>query len=113
MENPDEVKREQPFSLLLSANKLFNEIVDGDAKVLIHGIMDGYVTLDDEVILFDYKTDYVSMKDHEASLLKIEDRYRGQVNLYGEALRDILRRPVTHKYLYLLSSGDLVEIRDD
>jgi len=113
LENPDEVKREQPFSLLLSANKLFNEIVDGDAKVLIHGIMDGYVTLDDEVILFDYKTDYVSMKDHEASLLKIEDRYRGQVNLYGEALRDILRRPVTHKYLYLLSSGDLVEIRDD
>ncbi|WP_252903849.1 PD-(D/E)XK nuclease family protein [Secundilactobacillus oryzae] len=111
--HPAQVKREQPFSLLLSAQKLFGEIDDEEAKVLIHGIMDGYVVLPERVILYDFKTDYVAFNDKAASIEKIKERYRGQVNLYAEALADILDRPVTDKYLYLLASGDLVTIEGE
>ncbi|WP_125980963.1 helicase-exonuclease AddAB subunit AddA [Loigolactobacillus iwatensis] len=109
--NPDQVTREAPFSMLLPAKQLFADFnQQNDAPVLIHGIMDGYLVLSDQVILFDYKTDRVAKNKPDAGIQAIKQRYSGQLNLYAAALGQILKRPVTAKYLYLLAVGKLVAV---
>jgi len=109
--NPTQVKREVPFSLLLPAATLFKGIQESPTdSVLIHGIMDGYVLTNDACYLFDYKTDYVDPQNQTTAIAQIKTRYAGQLNLYSAALAQILKRPVTHQYLYLLSIGELVAL---
>lgn len=107
--SPKAVEREVMFSMTLPAGQVFAELpADLTDPILVHGIMDGYViTQDDEVILFDYKTDKVLGK---TGIQKIKERYQGQLNLYQLALEKILGKKVTHKYLYLLDNAQLVEI---
>ncbi|WP_252893778.1 PD-(D/E)XK nuclease family protein [Lentilactobacillus senioris] len=107
--NEKQTKREVPFSLLIPAQQIFTGFEnDTEQSVLIHGIIDGYTIANDELILFDYKTDHVAGSD---SVEQIVDRYKGQLELYGIALAHVLDRPVTHKYLFLLDSGETVEIK--
>ena len=47
--------REQAFSYVLEANEFFKSIQTDDL-MMIHGIIDGYIELDDEIIVFDYKS---------------------------------------------------------
>ncbi|KRM22240.1 helicase-exonuclease AddAB subunit AddA [Latilactobacillus graminis] len=109
--NPQQVQREVPFSLLLPAASLFAGLRSQDEdSLLIHGIMDGYLSTADECLLFDYKTDFVNPADPKAGIAAIKARYTGQINLYSAALTQITNRPVTGKYLYLLSIGQLVAI---
>ena len=103
--NGNSLKRETPFSLLLPAKTLFEDLKDSDEEILIHGIIDGYFINDGAVTIFDYKTD-----DVHDNIDEIVEKYRGQVNLYSEALTRIENVPVEHKYLYLLSINQLVEI---
>ena len=109
VKHADQTQREVPFSLLMPAEQIFTGFDnDGDQSVLIHGIIDGYTIADDEVVLFDYKTDHVTPKNATAQIV---DRYRGQLELYGLALAHVLDRPVSHKYLYLLATGETVEVK--
>ncbi|PWG00562.1 helicase-exonuclease AddAB subunit AddA [Levilactobacillus bambusae] len=108
--HPKDVHREVPFSLLMPAKTLFADFDDATSEILIHGIMDGYLVTKDEVILFDYKTDYVDVTQQEAAVDQIVERYSGQVNLYAAALEQILNRPVTKQGLYLLRTGQLVAV---
>ncbi len=108
--HPEQVHREEAFSLLLPAKGLFPNVV-GNQDVLIHGIIDAYFELDGRVILLDYKTDFVLPGSPQQGIQKVIDRYQGQVNLYAQALSNILGKPVNEKYLYLLSIGKLVEIQ--
>ncbi|WP_137596788.1 helicase-exonuclease AddAB subunit AddA [Paucilactobacillus kaifaensis] len=108
---PDHLKREVPFSMLLNGNQLFAQLADPTERILIHGIIDGYLELEDGVCLFDYKTDQIHPDgEQQAEVDKIVQRYRGQVNLYAQALQQMTAKPVVHKYLYLLSVNQLVEI---
>ena len=45
------------------------------------GILDGYVVLEDRILLFDYKTDHYKVPS------QLVERYRDQLDLYAEALR--------------------------
>ncbi|UQS87194.1 helicase-exonuclease AddAB subunit AddA [Nicoliella spurrieriana] len=113
LKHPDRVRREAPFSLIMSASQLFKGFNSAaNEKILIHGIIDGYLVLDDAVYLFDYKTDYVGKRNVEQHVQRIVDKYRGQVNLYGLALEKILGRPVRKRFLYLLAIGKLVPIHE-
>lgn len=106
--NPMTTYREAPFSLLMRAKDVFANFKDDrDQRILIHGIMDGYVVTDEGAYLFDYKTDHLTPK---TTVKTIVERYRGQIELYGLALGKILGRPVTHKYLYLISDGELITV---
>lgn len=113
--SPDSVHREVPFSLLMPAKQLFTGFKDfsnsEETQILIHGIIDGYVIVDDRAILFDYKTDYVKPGSTKNGVQNIINRYAGQLNLYAAALTDILKHPVKERYLYLLSIGELVEVQ--
>lgn len=108
--HPQQVQREVPFSLLLPAEKLFPELATTTEDILVHGIIDGFLVTDQAVYLFDYKTDYLQPTD-AAKEQQIIERYRGQLNLYAQALTKILQRSVVHKYLYLLRIGKLVEVK--
>ncbi|KRN89361.1 helicase-exonuclease AddAB subunit AddA [Ligilactobacillus ceti] len=110
----DHVYREVPFSLLYPAHKLFAGVsAQQTAPILVHGVIDGYLVLDDKVILFDYKTNYVrddQFQTKEESIQQLKERYQGQLDLYAIALERILKREITHKYLYLVEVGALVEL---
>lgn len=107
----NQVFREVPFSLLLPAQAIF-EMPDEPSvsNLLVHGIMDGYLIGPNGVTLFDYKTDAISSVQSTQRLSQLTERYRGQINLYGQALSHILQQPVTHKFLYFLSANQLVEL---
>lgn len=107
---PEQVKREVPFSLLLPAGQLFPDLAKVSEDILVHGIIDGFLVTPKDVYLFDYKTDYIQAGNAVKEKQLIE-RYQGQLNLYAQALVKILKRPVTHKYLYLLRIGKLVELK--
>ncbi|MEJ6400042.1 helicase-exonuclease AddAB subunit AddA [Nicoliella lavandulae] len=113
LQHPNQLHREAPFSLIMDANKLFKGFSpNATEQILIHGIIDGYLNLDDEVVLFDYKTDYVGSRNQDQQVAKLVDKYQGQINLYALALSRILNRPVTKRFLYLLSIDRLVPIHD-
>ena len=55
-----------------------------------------YINKNDELVLVDYKTDYVQ-KDEEQKLI---DKYKEQLNLYKEALENSLGRKVNKVLIY-------------
>lgn len=109
IKNADHVLREYPFSILAPAEKLFKSAKDvdtSDDKILVHGIIDGVIELDDEIKIFDYKTDNVNSNNIDE---KIND-YSGQLNLYAKAISIIKNKPVTGKYLYFLKINQIEKL---
>lgn len=107
--NAKNVKREAPFSLLLPASMLAESSEENqDKKVLVHGIIDGYVVDETtgEVYLFDYKTDKTSLK-------QIKQSYQGQLNLYAAALKQITGKEIQHSYLYAVKHQKLIDCSKD
>ncbi|WP_407890892.1 helicase-exonuclease AddAB subunit AddA [Lacticaseibacillus sp. N501-2] len=97
--------REVAFSLLLPAQAVFAKMAgDADNDVLVHGMIDGYVTTSKGVVLFDYKTDHVKAA---ADLLP---RYSLQLQLYDEALSAMQPQPVIARYLVALATGDVISV---
>ena len=52
--------------------------------------------MQNEIILVDYKTDYVA-KNNEQELI---DKYKGQLDIYKRALEQALNKPVEAVYIY-------------
>lgn len=108
---PQNLKREVDFSSLLSAQTLFNNFSDPDAKILVHGTIDGYFVSDNGIILFDYKTDHVDKTHLERSIELIKEKYTGQLRLYEQALNSFSKQQVIGKYLILLDAKQAVEVK--
>ncbi|MDR2457102.1 MAG: UvrD-helicase domain-containing protein [Clostridiales Family XIII bacterium] len=81
------LKREQPFSMLL----------DG---IIIKGIIDGFIENDDDILLFDYKTDRI--KNFE----ELKARYEDQLSFYRIALE---RNYKKHVKTVLIHIGNTVK----
>lgn len=94
--NQDKLYREQPFSMLKRDEK-------SQENFVVRGILDGYLLYDDKIALFDYKTDRY---EHASQLI---ERYRGQLELYAEALSRSYQIETVEKYLTLLGK-DMVEV---
>lgn len=94
--NQDKLYREQPFSMLKRDDK-------SQENFVVRGILDGYLLYDDKIALFDYKTDRY---EHASQLI---ERYRGQLELYAEALSRSHQIETVEKYLILLGK-DMVEV---
>ncbi|OTN76553.1 helicase-exonuclease AddAB, AddA subunit [Enterococcus sp. 8G7_MSG3316] len=102
------VKREQPFSMLKEADTIFEGFDEPDAQLLIHGIIDGYIELPDEIILYDFKTDD-TFGNEEQMIQKMKDRYYGQLKLYSQALEKALHKPVRQTFLVLLRAQKVLD----
>lgn len=109
-QKPENLKREVDFSSLVSANKLFANFSDKNAKILVHGTIDGYFIDDDGIVLFDYKTDHVDQSQLDLSIAKIKQKYTGQLRLYEQALNSFSAKNVKGKYLILLDAKRVVEV---
>lgn len=109
LNHAEKVKREAPFSLLMEARDIFKDIKSVDDHVLIHGIIDGYIELEEGIVLFDYKTDRVEHYGERAAdeMLK---KYKGQLLLYKQALESILNHQVIETRLILLDTGESILI---
>ena len=96
LSNQDKLYREQPFSMLKRDE-------NSQENFVVRGILDGYLLYDDKIALFDYKTDRY---EHASQLV---ERYRGQLDLYAEALSLSYQIETVEKYLILLGK-DQVEV---
>ncbi|WP_206911642.1 helicase-exonuclease AddAB, AddA subunit [Enterococcus sp. DIV0840] len=111
LENPAKVIREQPFSMLLKAERLIKDYPkETQDDLLIHGMIDGYVEQDENCILYDYKTDFVQDIENTQEIKKIIQRYRGQLNLYRKALAQATEKQVDQVLLVLLSAGIIIDM---
>ena len=87
------LKKEQPFMIGVNATRI-NPVYPEDEMVLVQGIIDVYFEEEGNLILVDYKTDYVQRPD------ELKDKYRLQFEYYAEALERLLHKKVTEKILY-------------
>ena len=90
--------REAPFAMLKK-----DKVSDQD--FVVRGILDGYLLLEDKIVLFDYKTDKFR---HAQDLV---ERYRPQLSLYAEALSRSYGISQVEKYLILLGGSDLQVVK--
>lgn len=108
------IKREQPFSLLLSAEDIFGNFEGKRSdRLLIHGIIDGYLETEKELILYDFKTDYISQKPTDEEIQNMRQRYTGQLNVYKKALEQVKGRQVTSVKLILLKGRLEIDLMED
>ena len=109
--NPENLQREVDFSSLISAKNLFKDFSDANAKILVHGTIDGYFVSNDGIILFDYKTDHVNKSYLDKSINLIKEKYTGQLRLYEQAINEFGEEKVIGKYLILLDAKQVVEVK--
>ena len=101
-----EVHKEEPFYINVNSNEVF----DSEAKenILVQGIIDlYYINKNNEVILVDYKTDYVENGQEEA----LVEKYKKQLELYKRALEEALNRKVDKCFIYSVYFEKEIEIK--
>lgn len=106
----DIVYRELPFYTEIYVHRINPDLpkeVEGD-KVRLQGVIDSFFYEDNEVILLDYKTDYVEQSNEE----ELINKYRIQIQYYKEALEKITKTKIKECYLYsfYLEKEILVEV---
>ena len=99
--------KEQPFYINIPVNELYES--KSNENILVQGIIDlYYITENEEIILVDYKTDYVP--ENKSSYLK--EKYQSQLNLYKRALEQALGKKVTRAYIYSTYLNDSIEVKN-
>ncbi|WP_010294819.1 helicase-exonuclease AddAB subunit AddA [Clostridium senegalense] len=107
------LNREVPFSIEVRAKEVYKELeedVYDNEFIKIQGIIDGYFEKNNKIILFDYKTDYISM-NNENGIQSIKEKYKMQLDYYSRALEKGIGKPVIKKYLYLFSIDKSEEVK--
>ena len=98
------VLREQPFYINIPASEIYNEEIE--ENILVQGIIDLYfVDKDDNIILVDYKTDYV--KSDNAELV---GKYKKQLEIYKRAIESATHKQVNKTYIYSTYLGKEIEV---
>ena len=97
------LRKEQPFMLGLSADRVRPEF-PAEETVLIQGIIDVYWEENGKLVVLDYKTDQTSQIE------ELADRYRVQLDYYGEALTRITGKAVKEKLIYSFYFDTILEL---
>ena len=105
LKNAKEYYQEKPFYINVLASQIYDE--DIKENILVQGIIDLYfVNENGQIVLVDYKTDYVeSGKEFE-----LVEKYKSQLNLYKQALESALGTKVEKVYIYSVYLGKEIEI---
>ena len=100
--------KEKAIDYNIKLKNLFkDENISEDEKIMVVGIIDLFFENENgEIILLDYKTDYVTKENLE----EIKARYKVQLDLYKSAIEDISGKKVAKKGLYLFGINEFVEI---
>jgi ATP-dependent helicase/nuclease subunit A len=103
----DRVSREIPFNIELKSTELYKDLDEntyGGETILLQGIIDCYFEEQGELVLLDYKTDYIP--DGNTGIIK--EKYRVQIDYYAKALESITGKRVKEKYIYLFGNGEII-----
>lgn len=100
--------KEKAIDYNIKLKNLFkDENIEEDEKIMVVGIIDLFFENENgEIILLDYKTDYVTKENLE----EVKARYKVQLDLYKSAIEDISGKKVAKKGLYLFGINEFVEI---
>lgn len=100
------IEKEKAFCTKIKAKEIYEEAKD--EEILVQGIIDLYaIDENNNVILLDYKTDYVENGD-ENSLIK---KYEKQLKIYKEALEKAFDLKVEEIYIYSLYLNKEIEVK--
>ncbi len=103
MKSAKEIQKEKPFYINIPAKEVYGEEVTDE--ILVQGIIDlYYINSNDELILLDYKTDFVQTEE------ELINKYKTQLILYKQALEQALNRKVNHTYIYSTFLGKEIEV---
>lgn len=98
-----EVYKEKPFYINIPAKEVYEE--DVQEEILVQGVIDlYYIDENDNLILVDYKTDFVEFEDELVS------KYSRQLEFYQKALEEALGKKVYKKCIYSVYLGKEIEI---
>lgn len=100
--------REVPFNIEVRSTEIYRDLPEdlyGDDTILLQGVIDCYFEENGEIVLIDYKTDYV--QDNEVDVMK--EKYRMQIEYYTMALQQIMGRKVRERYIYLFWNGHIIK----
>ena len=87
------IEQEKPFYINIPAKEIYNE--DIEENVLVQGIIDlYYIDKNNNLVLVDYKTDYVEKEE------ELVEKYKLQLDIYKRALEAALKRKVDKVYIY-------------
>lgn len=98
------LKREASFSVILEHGDERFSFMDKD--VLLQGIIDAYFSEDDELVIVDYKTDYLP----DGNINHLSVKYSMQLKCYSYALEKITKKKVKECWIYSLYCDDSVKI---
>ncbi|MCI9015688.1 MAG: helicase-exonuclease AddAB subunit AddA [Clostridia bacterium] len=98
------IYKEQPFYINIPAKEIYNEEIE--EKILVQGVIDlYYIDKNGEVILVDYKTDYIKKGKNELIY-----KYQSQLLLYKRALEEALQTKVSKVYIYSTYLNEVIEV---
>lgn len=104
--NCKSIEKEKAFCKKVLAKEIFEEA--DDQTILVQGIIDLYgVGINGEIILIDYKTDFVK----DGNELSLVNKYLNQLKIYKEALEEALEKKVTEVYIYSLYLDKEIKVK--
>ena len=87
------IEREKPFYINIPAKDIYEKDIEDD--ILVQGIIDlYYINEKNELILVDYKTDFVNSEE------ELVEKYNVQLQIYKKALEEAMKRKVDNLYIY-------------
>ena len=108
------VKREQAIyaQIKLKDVYIYEDLInDGslnydDESIMLRGIIDAYFEEDEKIVIVDYKTDFVNDENRK----EVINRYKKQLDLYAEVVKNLTGKEVKEKYIYLFGIDEGVSI---
>ncbi|MCM4128384.1 helicase-exonuclease AddAB subunit AddA [Clostridioides difficile] len=90
---------------------IYEKLINNDDKklydnesVMLRGIVDAYFEEDNQIVLVDYKTDFVN----EENINQIIEKYKKQLNLYADIIETLTGKSVKEKCIYLFGVDEAV-----
>ena len=109
------VKREQAIyaQIKLKDVYIYEDLLDeenskfyDDESIMLRGIIDAYFEEDEKIVIVDYKTDFVTDENKE----EVINRYKKQLDLYADVMKNLTGKEVKEKYIYLFGIDEGISI---
>ena len=101
-----EIHRETPFYLNINSGEIYEGT---NEPILVQGVIDiYYMSKNNELVLVDYKTDYI--KEKETGRKELIEKYKSQLDLYKRALEKALKRKVDKAFIYSTSLNECIKV---
>ncbi|PBD80041.1 helicase-exonuclease AddAB subunit AddA [Clostridioides difficile] len=113
MLNAEIINREKSIYAQINMKDIYiyEKLINNDDKklydnesVMLRGIVDAYFEEDNQIVLVDYKTDFVN----EENINQIIEKYKKQLDLYADIIETLTGKSVKEKCIYLFGVDEAV-----